>query len=255
MWIENSGEVCSRMKYAYWIDNIPEMSSVKKYLLYEYASSAEEIYHTPVSHMKTMKGITEEDIKKIQKSKKSWEIEQKWFELLEQGIGFVSSEDEKFPERLRYISNPPYALYYIGSLPDEKRKSVAIVGARGRSAYGSEITQYLAKTLAEHGVQVISGLAKGIDGDAHNGALKGGGETFGVLGCGVDVCYPKSHKYLYEKLIQNGGIISEYTPRTQPIPWQFPARNRIISGLSDCVVVMEAKERSGSLITADFAME
>ena len=98
-------------------------------------------------------------------------------------------------------------------------------------------------------------MTRGIDGDAHKGALDAEGDTYGVLGCGVDVCYPREHAYLYDKMIQNGGIISEYPPGTQPLPHQFPARNRIIAGLSDCVVVIEAKEKSGSLITADFAME
>ena len=245
----------NKMKYAYWLDNIPELSKAKIRLLYEEISSAREIYYLMPAQLKKITGITEEDIRIIQKSKKTWEIEQNWFSLMEKGIGFVSLEAAEYPEKLRYISNPPYALYYIGKLPSPKQKAVAIVGARGRSAYGSEMTSCLSKALAEHGVQVISGLAKGIDGDAHKGALKSGGETFAVLGCGVDVCYPNGHKYLYEKIIENGGIISEYPPQTQPAPWQFPARNRIISGLSDCVVVMEAKEKSGSLITADFAME
>jgi len=243
------------MKYAYWLDNIPELSKAKIRLLYEKASSAEEIYYMLPAQLKKIAGITEEDIKAIQKSHRIWDVDQSWFSLMEKGIGFVALEHPDYPQKLKYISNPPYALYYVGKLPEEKQKSVAIVGARGRSAYGSEMTSCLAKALAGHGVQVISGMAKGIDGDAHKGALAGGGETYAVLGSGVDVCYPTGHKYLYEKIIQNGGIISEYPPQTQPAPWQFPARNRIISGLSDCVVVMEAKEKSGSLITADFAME
>ncbi|MBQ2705484.1 MAG: DNA-processing protein DprA [Agathobacter sp.] len=243
------------MKYAYWLDNIPELSKAKIRLLYEEVSSAEEIYYMLPGQLKRIEGITEEDVRVILKAKRGWDLDQRWFSLMEKGIGFVASEHSDYPEKLKYILNPPYALYYVGKLPKANQKSVAIVGARGRSAYGSEMTNYLAKVLAEHGVQVISGLAKGIDGDAHKGALAGGGETFAVLGCGVDVCYPTGHKYLYEKIIQNGGIISEYPPQTQPAPWQFPARNRIISGLSDCVVVMEAKEKSGSLITADFAME
>jgi DNA processing protein len=141
-------------------------------------------------------------------------------------------------------------------LPDENAKSVAIVGARGRSAHGSEVTVKLAKELSAQGVQIISGLAKGIDADAHRGAIEGGTKTFAVLGCGVDVCYPTSNRYLYHSILeQGGGIISEYLPGTQPRTMFFPARNRIISGLSDCVAVMEARIKSGSLITADFAME
>lgn len=243
------------MKYAYWLANIPGLSNTKIQCLYESASCAEEIYGMNWIQFKKMKGLTEEDARVIHKSRKEWDLDKEWFSFIERGIGFVSMEHVKFPEKLKYIPNAPYALYYVGNLPDETRKSVAIVGARGRSAYGSEMTNRLAKALSDHGVQVISGLAKGIDGDAHKGALEGQGDTFAVLGCGVDICYPESHHWLYEKIIENGGIISEYPPGTKPKPWQFPARNRIISGLADCVVVMEAKEKSGSLITADFAME
>ena len=243
------------MKYAYWLANLQGLGTAKKRFLLESGIIAEELYHSSSYHLKGIEGLTEADIKIVQKSKKEWNVEKEWFDLMGRGIGFVSLEQEDFPQKVRHISDAPYALYYVGKLPEEHRKSVAIVGARGRSAYGSEMTRVLAKALAEHGVQVISGLARGIDGDAHKGALDAQGDTFGVLGSGIDVCYPKEHKYLYEKMIENGGIISEYPPGQQPLPYQFPARNRIISGLSDCVVVMEAKEKSGSLITADFAME
>ena len=243
------------MKFAYWLDNVEGLSKTKIHLIFKQISSAEEFYYMLPGQMKQLEALTEEDVKEIQKSKRTWDVDQEWFSLMERGIEFVSHEQANYPEKLKYISNPPYALYYIGKLPDMYQKTVAIVGARGRSAYGSEMTGRLSKALAAHGVQVISGLAKGIDGDAHRGALEGGGDTFAVLGCGVDICYPASHKYIYDKIIQTGGIISEYPPQTQPLAWQFPARNRIISGLSDCVVVMEAREKSGSLITADFAME
>ena len=204
----------------------------------------------------SLEGITPQDATAIELSKRCWNLEGEWMRLMEQGVGFVSMEDDHYPNRLRHIPGAPYSLYYIGQLPDENVKSVAIVGARGRSAYGSEVTGKLAKELSGQGVQIISGLAKGIDADAHKGALDGGTPTFAVLGCGVDVCYPTSNRYLYQSILeQNGGIISEYLPGTQPRTMFFPARNRIISGLSDCVVVVEARLKSGSLITADFAME
>lgn len=243
------------MKYAYWLHNVPGIGSGKIRHLYKEAVSAEEIYHMDLSQLRRVHGITEEDAKAICKSQKKWDIDQEWFRLMEKRIGFVSLEQSDFPEKVRHIPNPPYALYYVGKLPDENRKSVAIVGARARSAYGSQVASEIGKALAEHGIQVVSGLARGIDKDAHLGALDGGGDTYGVLGCGVDICYPKDHRYLYNRIIETGGIISEYPPGIQPLPQQFPARNRIISGLCDCVVVVEAKEKSGSLITADFAME
>lgn len=116
-----------------------------------------------------------------------------------EGIGFVCVEDARYPQKLRRISATPYALYYIGRLPDETRKSVAIVGARTRSAYGSQITGKLARALAQNRMDIISGMAMGIDADAHSGALEENGDTYAVLGCGVDVCYPKRNRYLYEK--------------------------------------------------------
>lgn len=243
------------MKYAYWLHNIPGMGNGKIRRLYEDVSCAEEIYHMSLPQLKKMEGITEEDIKSIHKSQKKWDVDKEWFHLMEQGIGFVSLEQAEFPEKIRHIHNPPYALYYVGKLPEENRKTVAIVGARTRSAYGSQVAVELGKVLAQNGIQVMSGLARGIDKDAHQGALEGGGDTYAVLGCGVNICYPKENRYLYHKMIETGGIISEYPPGTQPMSKYFPARNRIIAGLSNCVVVVEAKEKSGSLITAEFAMD
>jgi len=243
------------MKYAYWLANIPGFGNGKIRYLYEYAKTAEEIYGIPLSQIKKMEGLTEEDVKAFHIHRCRWDLDKEWFGLMGQGIGFVSLEDTNFPEKLRNIPNPPYALYYIGQLPAPNKKTVAIVGARGRSAYGSEVAGRLSKALSDHGVQIISGMARGIDADAHKGALEGVTETFAVLGCGVNICYPKENHYLYNKIISRGGVISEYSPNANPIAKQFPARNRIISGLSDCVVVIEAKEKSGSLITADFAME
>lgn len=243
------------MKYAYWLHNIHGIGNAKIRSIYHEVGSAEELYHLPLSQMKSIMGIHEEEIKLIHASQRKWDVDKEWFRLMEQGIGFVSLEQPEFPEKLRHIHNPPYALYYVGKLPEENRKSVAIVGARTRSAYGSQVATELGKALAQNGVQVISGLARGIDRDAHDGALQGGGDTYAVLGCGVNVCYPKENKYLYQKMLENGGVISEYPPGTQPLSGQFPARNRIIAGLCECVVVVEAKEKSGSLITADYAME
>lgn len=243
------------MKYAYWLDNIKGIGSAKRRHLLEKADCAEEVYQMTSARLKNICGITEEDVSMILQSKKKWDVDKEWFDLMAKGIGFTSIEEKNFPTRLRNIQDSPYALYYIGKLPEENRKSVAIVGARGRSIYGCEIAQQMAKLLSERGVQVISGLAKGIDTDAHKGALEGRGETYAVLGSGVDVCYPKENQYLYKNIIGTGGIISEHAPGTQPIASFFPLRNRIISGISDCVVVIEAKEKSGSLITADYALE
>ncbi len=243
------------MKYAYWLHNVPRIGNIKIQQLLLETNGAEEIYGLDSHQLKKIGRLTEADVKAIEESKQKWDVDKEWFKLIEQGIGFVSLEQNEFPEKVRHISNPPYALYYIGKLPDENRKTVSIVGARTRSAYGSEVAKEIAKSLAINGVQVVSGLARGIDRDAHQGALDGGGDTYAVLGCGVDTCYPKENRYLYNQILLDGGIISEYPPGTQPAQGLFPARNRIVAGLSHCVVVVEAREKSGSLITADFAME
>ena len=152
-----------------------------------------------------------------------------------------------------HIANPPYGLYVKGCLP--QGETVAIVGARMCSEYGRTVARELGRMLAARGVGVVSGMARGIDAAGHQGALDVGGISCAVLGCGVDVCYPKSSRVLYEEILERGSVVSEYPPGTQPIPGYFPQRNRIISGLVRAVVVVEAKQRSGSLITADFALE
>lgn len=173
----------------------------------------------------------------------------------ESGIQCIRQQDADYPKKLKKYKGMPSELYLLGGLPDENRPSVAVVGARRSSVYGNAMARWFAGELASAGVQIISGMAWGIDGMAHEGALEAGGDTFAVLGCGVDVCYPAGHRHLYEQIAVMGGILSEQAPGVPPMPQFFPARNRIISGLADLVLVVEAKERSGSLITADFALE
>lgn len=175
---------------------------------------------------------------------------------MEEKIRYYRKDMDFYPEKLRMIPDPPKGIYAKGQLPDPKKPSAAIVGARMCSEYGRTQAYTLAKYLSEYGVQIISGLARGIDGYAHKGALEGGTPTFAVLGCGLDVCYPRQHKGLWNEILtKNGGILSEYPICTPPLRAYFPQRNRIISGLADIVIVIEAKERSGSLITADCALE
>ncbi len=170
-------------------------------------------------------------------------------------INYIGRNTPGYPARFEGLTGMPEGLYCLGSLPEEDEPTVGIVGARLCSHYGHRVAYEFGKYLAERGIQVISGLALGIDGYAQEGALAGGGRTFAVMGCGVDVCYPRSNKALYEKIAVRGGIISEEEPGTPPLAYNFPKRNRIISALSDLVVVVEAREKSGSLITVDFALE
>ncbi len=176
--------------------------------------------------------------------------------MRQKGISVIPWGEKEYPGRLKEIYDPPYALYVKGKLPDNTARAAAIVGARSCTPYGEKYALEYGKKLAECGIQVISGLARGVDGIGQRGALLGGGKTFAVLGSGVDVCYPKNHMGLYLDILeQEGGILSELPPGTPPLPQHFPRRNRIISALSDIVLVMEARERSGSLITADLALE
>jgi DNA processing protein len=165
--------------------------------------------------------------------------------------------DSRFPARLRAIFDPPRALYVRGEgdLEVLGLHAVAVVGARSCSPYGAQVARLLGRELAEAGVVVVSGLARGVDGEAHRGALDARGVTVAVLGCGIDRDYPASNAQLSRRIEENGLVISEYEPGIEPAPWRFPARNRIIAGLSEAVVVVEARERSGALITADFALE
>lgn len=168
---------------------------------------------------------------------------------------YIGRDSDAFPRRLLHMADPPKGLYVIGTLPADDLPSVAIVGSRMCSPYGRRIACRFGMELAEQGVQIISGMALGIDGHAHEGALASGGRTFAVLGCGADICYPEKNRTLYQEIPKKGGILSEEPPGTLPLPYHFPKRNRIISGLSDLVIVVEARKKSGSLITADAALE
>ena len=169
-------------------------------------------------------------------------------------IHYIRRNSDYFPLRFEGLSDVPIGLYWIGSLPDDNIPSVAVVGARSCSGYGRKTAFALGKFLAENGVQVVSGMAMGIDSAAQEGALAAGGKTFAVLGCGVDICYPRTSYAIYDALAVRGGIIAEVEPGTKPLAYNFPRRNRIISALSDIVIVVEAREKSGSLITVDCAL-
>lgn len=168
---------------------------------------------------------------------------------------FISYYDSEYPEHLKSIPDAPLGLFVRGRLPSDAAPSVAIIGARNCSEYGRHIAAELGAYLGSVGIQVISGMAYGIDGISQNAALNSGGTSYGVLGSGVDVCYPPSNKSLYESLIVNGGIISTYGMGEPAIAANFPPRNRIVSGLSDAVVVIEARQKSGTIITVDMALE
>lgn len=178
-------------------------------------------------------------------------------ELKARSLRWIARSEPCFPAALAAIFDPPPGLFLRGSAPVEMldRPAVAIVGARACSAYGTHVARMLGRELAAAGLIVVSGLARGVDGAAHRGALEAGGTTVAVLGCGVARDYPAVHAELARRIAERGLIVSEYPPDVDPAPWRFPARNRIIAGLASATVVVEARARSGALITADFALE
>ena len=178
-----------------------------------------------------------------------------WERIINQGIQVLTWEDDAYPRRLKEIDQPPPVLYVRGTLIPDDEWAVAIVGTRRVTPYGRQVTDEIASSLARNGVTIVSGFARGVDGIAHKSALSCGGRTLAVLGCGVDRIYPPEHRSLVNELMKQGSLISDYAPGTPPDGINFPPRNRIISGLSMAVIVIEAGERSGALITAGFAAD
>ncbi len=178
-----------------------------------------------------------------------------WEERLQKPYRFLSCKENGYPSGLLELNDMPFGIYYKGRLPSRNSPSVAVVGARNSTAYGAEFAYQIGKELGRHGIMVVSGLAVGIDAAAHRGCLDGGGYTFGILGCGIDRMYPKENHRLFLDMQERGGILTEYPPETKPLPYLFPRRNRLISAMADFILVVEAREKSGSLITTDFALE
>lgn len=242
-------------KYEYWFASIEGIGIKKKRILREHFGCAQLLYYIEETKLEKEQMLNTEEIAAFNTSRKKWKLSEEYQKLSQKEVRFIPYFSGEYPQRLKELSNMPYALFVKGKLPEEEKKYAAIVGARKCSEYGEQMALMFAQKLAEAGIEIVSGMARGIDGAGHRGALNGGGATYAVLGCGADICYPREHKGLYNDILKRGGIISEYTPGTSPLPLHFPARNRIISGLSDLVLVIEARHRSGSLITADMALE
>lgn len=242
-------------KYEWWFAGLKGISNPKKRMLRARMHTAEAILNIEETHLKNLEFLEESEKEILKKGIRDDDIEKEYKVFKEKNILFVPYFDKRYPDRLRKIENAPYALYIKGRLPDEHRPTAAIVGARQCSPYGVNMAIRFAETLAGAGVQIISGMARGVDGAGQRGALNAGGTSYGILGGGIDICYPREHIGLYMDLQKNGGIISEQPAGTPHLKNYFPARNRIISGLSDIVLVIEAKAKSGSLITADMALE
>lgn len=181
----------------------------------------------------------------------------KWDQLQQLGISVILAKENNFPAHLREIPYPPHGLYVKGNSKDlmDAQKTIAIVGTRKATEHGKSIAQEISRDLAAHGLVIVSGLAAGIDTAAHEAALSAGGKTVAIVGHGLDIVYPATNKSLAKKIAQNGAIVSEYPLGTVPLPYRFLERNRIVSGLSRAIVVIEAPEKSGARATARFALE
>lgn len=238
--------------YQHWLYSIDGIGKATREKLYDQYGSARGIFHAPLKQITPL--LTKRQAEAFREAQKV-DPERGHEELVRSGIRFITPEDSEYPQRLRDIPDAPLALYVKGCMPDPELPSVAIVGARFCSSYGRYMARQFGMELARNGFQVISGMALGVDGIAQTAALQAGGYSAGVLGCGVDVCYPPENRALYDSLCAQGGILSEYAPGTVPKPGLFPPRNRIISGLADAVLVVEARAKSGTLITVDMALE
>lgn len=248
--------------YQFWLAKLNNIGVKKIERLLEVYGSAKEVFKVSKEALYKQRSqgvfgglISEKDVEEIAFDRNRDKITENYNCLIHRGISFVSKESVGYPEKLRNIYSAPYALYGKGGLPKEGDKVIAVVGARECTPYGMEMTSYLAGALAKEGIAVISGLARGVDAYAHQGALSCGGITYAVMGCGIDICYPRENISLYMEMQREGGIISEYAPGVKPLAGHFPMRNRIISGLSDGIVVIEAKDKSGSLITVEYGLE
>ena len=243
--------------YDYWVATLQDGYIGKLIDIADAAGGAAALYEMGEKELRAACQISEKLAAYIcGKRKDIGLLEEEYCKLGAKGISYVNHTDEEFPQKLRNIASPPYGLFVKGQLPSELTGTVAVIGARECSEYGRLMAEYFADRLAKCGVQIISGMAWGIDGIAQSAALDAGGKSYAVLGCGVDITYPVKNRRLYERLCENGnGVISEYAPGTRAESRRFPPRNRIISGLSDVLLVVEARSKSGTLITVDMAID
>lgn len=240
--------------YLIGLISIPAVSNRINKLVAHFGS-AKAAWSGSLADYQNLPGIDHALAQELIRAKDSTDLNDLIVQIERRGISWLSIRDDGYPPKLLELDEPPLLIFYKGDLIKRFGHAISIVGARRASAYGKSIAFEMAKDLSCAGVTVISGVARGIDTAAHFGALEGAGKTIGVLGCGHDLVYPPENKNLYAKIGTEGSLVSEYIFNTRPFKWNFPARNRIISGLSSGVVVVEASEKSGALLTVDFALE
>lgn len=246
----------SGREYDYWLHRMPGVGDVTINKLLRSFGKAKDIYDACNRCDEEFEGVVgKTKTFDIYRWNDDCDINSEYNAMISKGIRMVLLNDEDYPKRLKEIENCPYALYVKGKMPADDVPSVAIIGARNCSEYGTFVADEFGKALATEGINIISGMARGVDGISQRGAIKAGGRTFAVLGSGVDVCYPEGNYKLYRDIQENGGIISTFPPGTEPLKHNFPLRNRIVAGLADMILVVEARVKSGTSITVDMALK
>jgi DNA processing protein len=254
------GEVlppCGKADLARWIalSRVPGLGCVNFKKLAEHFDDPTVAFSAPAEALAKIQGLDPNVIDGLHRFSAWAEMEAEVRRAENAAIRIVPFTDPIYPARLRLIADPPPFLYVKGEIRDQDERAVAVVGSRSASDYGRRVARDLCRGLASLGFTVVSGMARGIDGAAHEAALHAGGRTLAVLGSGVDRAYPREHEGLYQRISESGAVLSEFPLGTGPVAFNFPVRNRLISGLSLGVVVVEATEKSGSLITASLALE
>lgn len=249
----------NRELYWLWLTNIKGIGRKKIGSLISCFGSPEAVFSADEIILKevteSIARFSEKDLEALIRSRDIDKIIRYSKRLNNEEINYLSLDHDLYPNALLNIYDSPYIIYYKGKLIEEDSIKIGIVGARRCSTYGKNVAEYFARRLSEHNVTIVSGMARGVDTAAHKGAIKGNGQTAAILGCGVNVCYPSENIYLMRNILKSGCVISEYPMDAAPVAGNFPQRNRIISGLCDGLLIVEATERSGSLITADSALE
>ncbi len=243
------------MPYFYLLSLLPGFGGKAYKRAEDIFESPSEIFRANRQKLSDSHMFSEKQIDRIFDIKKNTDIRGHYEEMLDKGIRMLTLNSDDYPEKLKKIKDAPPFLFLKGRLFEKNAVTVSVIGARECTVYGQNVAKRLGELLATEGISLISGMARGIDSISQNAAVNSGGYSLAVLGGGVDICYPRESLALYEKLCKTGGIISEHAPGTAPLPNFFAARNRIISGLSDVVCVVEAKEKSGTLITVDCALD
>ena len=247
--------IIKNKEYLIWLSSI-EIGEKRLNLLLNKFGTLEEIWKAKKQQLIKIEGIGDILAEKIVNKKSKEQVKEYIEQMKKEQIFAITIEDKEYPNKLKNIYDKPLVIYVKGEKSILDKFSLAVVGCRECSDYGENVSKNIGYSLAKHNIIVISGMARGIDSHSHMGCIKGNGKTIAVLGNGVDYIYPKENNRIYNEILETGGaIVSEYIVGKEPSRMKFPARNRIISGLSNGLIVVEARKKSGTLITVDFALE